>query len=199
MVILSECFVDSFLTVCFQFCFLQRLHSYMMWRLHHLLLCIGRTWCKNTHILHRGLQDQIMFFKLLLNWLLCKLYAIGLMHELKVISRISSWSAGESGVTCELNQIRRNMTVIGMHVMMQIMLMISVIQVTCLLAKKKKIPKASDKFKSCTSRPPNKNSHNRKNKQTNKQTNKGNKTSEKQQTKWVYKNVRCVARHVKNW
>jgi len=58
------------------------------------------------------------------------------------------------------------MTVIGMHVMMQIMLMISVIQVTCLLAKKKKIPKASDKFKSCTSRPPNKNSHNRKNKQT---------------------------------
>ena len=131
-------FVDSFLTVNFQFWFLKSLHFYMMWCLHHFLLCIGRTWCKNTHILHRGLQDQIMFFKLLLNWLLCKLYAIGLMHELKVISRISSWSAGESGVTCELNQIRRNMTVIGMHVMMQIMLMISVIQVTCLLAKKKR-------------------------------------------------------------
>lgn len=66
--------------------------------------------------------------------------------------------------------------------MLQVMLMVSVIQVTRRLAKKKKIPKTSDKFKSCTSRQPNKNSQNRKNKQTKN----GNKTSEKQQTNRDY-------------
>jgi len=69
-------------------------------------------------ILHRGLQDQIMFFKLLLNGVLCKLYTIGLMHELKVTSRIPSWSAGEPAVTWELNWSRRNMTLFGIHVKM---------------------------------------------------------------------------------
>ena len=40
--------------------------------------------------LHRGLKVQIMFFKLLLNGVLCRLYTTGLMHELKVTSRIAS-------------------------------------------------------------------------------------------------------------
>ena len=69
-------------------------------------------------LVQRGLRHCTMFFKLLLNGVLCKLYTIGLMHELKVISRIPSWSAGESRVTCELNWSRRNMTLFGIHVKM---------------------------------------------------------------------------------